>query len=133
MGIKKVIWMHPVNSYVTSLYAFTSLKHYKSQFVIQNLSDKDNQFAKRFDTYCNTNIVYLNMDNYDVIKLNNIAGQLVDYKAIITGFGEITNKYPGIKAIIVTEDSVEIKDLLKQLKFVKGFISNKSTLYVREQ
>jgi len=131
-GVKKVIWIHPNNAVISTLYPATAVKNYRNQFVTLQLSNEDAQFTKRLESYVNENVMHIDLDAFNLLKVNPIQGASVDSKSIVEGLGGLTDKYPSIKGICVTNDSREIEKLLEERGFDKIYSIDKATLYVKK-
>ena len=134
-SIKKILWIHPNPLNNATLYSKVAPKVFKSSFNSIELIDENlKPTVKRFDSFVKENISFLNLEQYQLVKLNKIAGMpKLDAKKILQGFGKLLTIHDSIKAILIpTEsDNKEVEGLLSEFGFEKNLMTESSILYVR--
>ena len=131
-SVKKLIWIHPNISVVSDLYPKTASRNYRSQFITVSLSNKDTINTKTLSTYITENILYVNLDNFNVIKINTVNGVENEPLKIVEGFGNLLSKYQTIRAVCVDDDSRDIEKYFQTQNFDKTYTVNNCSLYVRK-
>lgn len=130
-GVKKVIWIHPNPQKNMMLYAKVVAKSYRNHFSSTQLINEDTAYGKRFDSYVRENIAYLNLDQFNILKVNPMAGIPIDSMKFLEGTGKLLEQHNSIQAVLLPSDNKEIESYMNQKGFKRALITENSILYTR--
>ncbi len=139
-NVKKVIWMHPNQQTNSSTYFRTSGKRFQSHFSsVQLMQENKTPFQCRFDEYIKSNISYINLDKFNIIKINSIPFEnrmsSEEVLSILKGIGDRNyTVHESIRAFCLPNNSNDIEIFLKEFRFELKLIDgndNRNVVYVR--
>jgi len=137
-GVKTIYWFDGNKENIKRLFLATRMLQLHQQYFCETFSDQDNEkvqvpyqpdgaptevmdvVTSRFDTFYRRNIVKVELENVDFVRLNVQALTL----KTLQGFGDLFQSYKNIRAVYLETSTEQTLQAIQEHMGKNGFVSS---------